>query len=45
MDSSARSQTSEKLSLKIFGPFVIKKLVSKSILQPKLQSHFKIHPV
>ena len=41
----AKSQDSEKLSARRFGPFAILKLIGKNALNLELPDHIKIHPV
>lgn len=41
----SKSQTSQKLSSKRVGPFVVKELIGKNALRLELPEHFKIHPV
>ena len=43
-DTYARSQASEKLSAKRFGPFRILELIGRNAIRLDLPSHCKIHP-
>ena len=44
-DAYAKSQESDKLSARRFGPFLIEKLIGKNALKLELPDHIKIHPV
>ena len=44
-DAYSKSQTSQKLSAKRFGPFEILELVGKNAVRLDLPDHLKIHPV
>jgi hypothetical protein len=41
----SRAQSSDKLTAKRYGPFVIQKLVGKNAVRLELPDHLKIHPV
>ena len=42
-DAYAKSQASDKLTSKRFGPFTIKALIGKNAIQVELPSHLKMH--
>ncbi len=44
-DAYSKSQESDKVSAKRFGPFFVKKLVGKNAVKLEVQSHFKIRDV
>ena len=44
-DAYSRSQKSDKLTAKRYGPFVVTKLIGKNAVKLDLPSHFKIHDV
>jgi len=44
-DAYTKSQESDKLSAKRYGPFVVKELVGRNAVRLELPSHFRIHPV
>lgn len=45
IDAYSKSQESEKLSAKRFGPFIVKELIGRNAVRLELPDHFKIHPV
>ncbi|PXF42428.1 hypothetical protein BWQ96_07839 [Gracilariopsis chorda] len=44
-DAYAKSQESDKLNARRFGPFQIVKLIGKNALKLELPDHIKIHPI
>ena len=44
-DAYSKSQESEKLSAKRFGPFKVVELIGRNAVRLELPDHFKIHPV
>jgi hypothetical protein len=44
-DAFSRAQSSDKLTAKRYGPFVIQELVGKDAVRSELPDHLKIHPV
>ena len=44
-DAYSKSQASDKLSAKRFGPFKVTKLIGKNAVELELPDHVKIHKV
>ena len=44
-DAYSKSQESEKLGAKRFGPFVVNEVIGRNAVRLELPDHFKIHPV
>ena len=44
-DAYSKSQVSDKLTSKRFGPFIVKRLIGKNAVEVDLPSHLKIHNV
>ena len=44
-DAYSKSQDSDKLSAKRYGPFVVTEIIGRNAVRLDLPSHFRIHPV
>ena len=44
-DAYSKSQESDKLGAKRFGPFTVKELIGRNAVRVELPEHFRIHPV
>lgn len=44
-DAYSKSQRSDKLTSRRFGPFIVKELIGKNAVRLDLPDHFRIHPI